>query len=150
MNTLLLGCLGFFNAITCIAYAYLALYINKINTVESCNCSQNLEQKVLYISAIILAVTKLVWTFMIAKGKYVSNPVLKTVSVSITAVFIVSSYLYIKKLKEKCDCSNDMHIIFFYIIQFINGLIVTYGLFVIIFVIIGVTAIGYKFRKFIK
>lgn len=140
-----IAAIGFMNAIATIGYVYVATYVFKVKT-EECDCARDWRQNFI-LGFSTLAVVFGMWImYLCATNKYnkVLKPWMGNAVFLCSLVFLYVSYTYISVLKEKeCSCSKDLHVILITLLQFLNGLIVSYGITFFIFLV----AAAYVIKK---
>jgi uncharacterized membrane protein YsdA (DUF1294 family) len=125
---------GLFNAVATLGYAYIATYIIKVKK-EKCKCAQDWRQNVMFYLAIAGACngTWLAYQFAIGKTQSTYS---KYLFMLVTACYLLIAYSYIDLINTReCSCSKDLHIVFLYLVKFVNSLLLTYGLAFIVFMI---------------
>lgn len=137
--------IGFLNAIATLGYVYVATYVFKVKT-EECYCAKDWRQDFI-LGFSTLAVVFGVWImYLCATNKYnrVLQPWMGNTVFLCSLAFLYVSYTYISVLKEKeCSCSKDLHVVLITLLQFLNGLIVSYGITFFIFLV----AAAYVIKK---
>jgi len=133
--------IGFLNAIATLGYAYVATYIYKVKKTD-CTCASDWRQTVMSVYSSFSVVLGVVVLFMCAKGTYLQFrkrlPYFEPVIGLFTLFYLLTSYSYLGILDARqCQCSKDLIIILVYIIKYLNGLLVTYGVTFIVFTIIA-------------
>lgn len=133
--------IGFFNAIAAIGYVYVVIYGLRMAKNE-CSCAKSWKQDFLYYSSVVLAMASMLVVFVCARGDYgkflLKYPNVDTVLFITSITYVVIGWLHIRELeKEKCTCSDGLHLIMVYVIKLIIGLLLSYGIFVGIVIVIA-------------
>lgn len=146
------GFLAFFNAIASIGYVNIATYVNKVRQDE-CACAKDWRQEFLFIFSVVFAAISLAYVFVVATGTYDAlirrYPYINMILTVCTAAYILISYAYTQNMKKiGCTCSKEAQVILIYIIHFLNGLLVTYGIILMsMFFAVGGAAVWYATKK---
>lgn len=136
-----LALVGFLNAVATLGYAYVVTYIYKVKK-SNCTCASDWRQTAMSLYSSIAVVLGLSVLFMCANGTYLQFrkrlPYFEPVVGLSTLAYLLVSYSYLGILDERqCQCSKDLIIILVYIIKYLNGLLVTYGISFIVFTVVA-------------
>lgn len=135
MQSYNIALIGFMNAVATIGYTYVATYVYKVKQ-DGCVCAEDWRQDfMMFYSACAVVIG--VWiSYACATGRFVamvSKPLQIAIGIA-TCVYLYISYSYTGFLQEnKCNCSQELHIVLLHVINFLNGLLVTYGITFVIF-----------------